>query len=140
MNTFVDVAHSHAEVAIVFCLFQKSPFVLVQALYYALILYTEEVFIRRILNAFVIGDFNQIIRFIVRVLVFSVLLHYSILQVFTSVDPSQVTDSVVRLVLVDVVDFRQAVRVGDEVFGKNAMVWIRSLVQTHLIISRSFAY
>ena len=74
MNTFVDVAHSHAEVAIVFCLFQKSPFVLVQALYYALILYTEEVFIRRILNAFVIGDFNQIIRFIVRVLVFSVLL------------------------------------------------------------------
>ena len=93
MNTFVDVAHSHAEVAIVFCLFQKSPFVLVQALYYALILYTEEVFIRRILNAFVIGDFNQIIRFIVRVLVFSVLLHYSILQVFTSVDPAQVTDT-----------------------------------------------
>ena len=84
----VDVPHVYFQVTLTWLLRQPLPLMIVHTQDYAVVLATEEVLVLWVLEGVKVSDLNDIIWRVIHVFALAVLLHISILQVLTSVDPA----------------------------------------------------
>ena len=113
----VDVTHHHFQVSILWCLRQPLPLMIVHTQDYAVVFKAKEIFVLVILHIVEGPDFSDVIRCVIHVLAFLQREFRPVAVVLASGDPAEILKCVVCLIAVNVVHFRQLVRIRDEVLG-----------------------